>query len=240
MGATHPEGDGRISLSVILLAFNEAETVGAVIDETRDFLSAALDDWEVLVVDDGSTDATADVVRGRAAADPRVRLVQHDTNRGMGAGVRSGVGAASKSHFVYNAADGQVPAVEIGKLLPLLERADVALSTYARRESAGRALVSRGFRLYLRATCGIRFRYEGLYIFPTAVARELLPRIRARTFFLSFELIQRGVERGLSTDVTEMVCRPRESGASKVLRPRRVAAVAAEALSYGIRRRLRR
>jgi glycosyltransferase involved in cell wall biosynthesis len=225
----------RPSLSIVLLMYNEEENIAAVLDETLDFARAALGDFEILVVDDGGTDGGPDVVRGYAGKEPRVRLVSHDRNRGMGAGMRTGIRNARKATLVFNAADGQVAAAEIGRLLPLLDRADIALSTYGnRRETWTRELVSRAFRLYLRAVAGIRFELQGLYLYPTEVARELEPLIAADTFFFSFELIQRGIERGLATATTEMTCRPRTKGASKVFNPRRILRVGREAARYGL------
>lgn len=225
----------RPSLSVIILMFNERENIAATLDETQAFLDAALDDWELIVIDDGSTDGGAAIVEERAAREPRIRLLQHGANKGMGAGMATGIRHAAKEYLVFNAADGQVAATEIGVLLAELPRADIVLSTYAGgRESVARGLLSRGLRLYLRRIAGIRFALEGLYLFPTAAAREIVPLIRARTFFFSFELIQRGIDRGLTTTTTAIRCRPRRSGTSKVANLRKIGTVASEALGYAI------
>jgi glycosyltransferase involved in cell wall biosynthesis len=227
------------SLTVVLLMFDEEPTAAAVLDEHVAFLEGAGLDWEIVVIDDGSRDRGPALVAERAAGDPRIRLVRHGRNLGMGAGLGSGIRAATKSHFVMNAMDGQIPAAEIDALLPLLDRADIALSVYAeRRRSRGvlRDLLSRGLRAYLGAVAGIRFELEGLYVFPTATARELEPGIRSNTFFYSFELVQRAVERGLTLAVTAIRVRPRVAGRSKVANPARVARVAREALAFRISR----
>jgi len=226
------------SLSVALLMFNEQESILSVLDEHVRFLEQTLDDWEIVVVDDGSTDAGAAVASGYALEQDRVRVVSHGANKGMGAGLATGIHQATKDYFVMNAADGQIPAAEIGKLLPLLEGADIALSTYGvPRESAARTLLSRSFRAYLRRVSDIRFELQGLYLFPTAAAKQIEPLIRARTFFFSFELIQRGIERGLTTATTEILVQPRSAGSSKVANVRRILSVAGDALSYGIAKR---
>ena len=226
------------SLSVVLLMFNEQDSIVPVLDEHVAFLEQALDDWEIIVVDDGSTDSSADIASGYALDDDRVRVVSHGANKGMGAGLATGIHQATKDYFVMNAADGQIPAAEIGKLLPLLADADIALSTYAvPRETRARGLLSRGFRLYLNAVSDVGFELQGLYLFPTAAAVEIEPLIRAKTFFFSFELIQRGIERGLTTASAEILVQPRASGSSKVVGVRRILAVAGDALSYGIAKR---
>ncbi|MCP4677405.1 MAG: glycosyltransferase family 2 protein [Deltaproteobacteria bacterium] len=227
------------SLSIALLMFNEEENIATVLDETLAFCRGALDDWEIVVVDDGSTDGSVSIVQQYIESEARVRLVRHETNQGMGAGIRTGIENATKEYFIFNASDGQIAAAEIGVLLPLLERADIALSTYAnRRETLARELTSRSFRFYLQVVAGIRFELQGLYLYPTKSAKELAPLIEADTFFFSFELIQRGVERGLTIANTWMTCRPREAGSSKVFNPSRIIRVGKEALGYGIRKRL--
>jgi glycosyltransferase involved in cell wall biosynthesis len=226
------------SLTVVLLMFNEQDSILSALAEHVTFLEQNLDDWEVIVVDDGSTDAGADIASGFALERDRIRVVSHGVNRGMGAGIATGIRQATKDYFVMNAADGQIPADEIGKLLPLLDGADIALSTYAvPRESRVRGLLSRGFRFYLARVSDIRFELQGLYLFPTAAAREIEPLIRAQTFFFSFELIQRGIERGLTTAATDILVQPRAAGSSKIANVRRIFEVASDALGYGIAKR---
>ncbi len=227
------------SLSIALLMFNEEENIAAALDETLEFCRGALDDWEIIVVDDGSTDRSASIVEEYIEKEPRIRLVRHPTNRGMGAGIRTGIENAEKETFIFNAADGQIAMAEIGKLLPLLDGADIVLSTYAnRRETFFRELLSRSFRVYLRLVADIGFELQGLYLYPTQIAKENASHIDANTFFFSFELIQRGIERGLVTATTQITCRPRDFGTSKVANPKRIVRVGKEALHYGMGKRL--
>jgi glycosyltransferase involved in cell wall biosynthesis len=228
----------RPSLSVIVLMFNEAACIADTLDETLEFLADAVDDWELLVIDDGSTDSSPAIVESYAAREPRIRLLRHGANKGMGAGMETGVRHATRDYLVFVPADGQIAAREIGVLLDRLGDGEIVLSTYAGgRNSVGRALLSRGLRAYLRKVASIDFALEGLYLFPTAAAQEIAPRIRARTFFFSFELIQRGIERGLTTTTTDIRCRPRQGGTSKIANLRKIRQVADEALRYGIARR---
>jgi glycosyltransferase involved in cell wall biosynthesis len=224
-------------LSIIFLMYNEEGSIAAVLDEALAFCRQTLDDWEILVINDGSTDGSPAIVAEYAAREPRLRRVDHATNGGMGAGMRTGIEHASKPWFIFNASDGQVPCAEIGTMLPVLDRADIVLTTYLRRaDHLGRKVMSRGLRWLLRAAAGIRFELEGLYLYPTAVARELLPRIGSNSFVFSFELIQRGVERGLTTETIQIRCLPRMAGESKVVSVPRIRRVATEVFAYRQRR----
>jgi hypothetical protein len=97
--------------------------------------------------------------------------------------------------------------------------------------------MSRAFRLYLRAVAGINFKLQGLYLYPTTMAREIAPRIGADTFFFNFELIKRGLDRGLTVTTTQITCRPRASGVSRVANPKRIIRVAKDALLCSLDRR---
>ena len=229
-----------MNLSVTLLMFNEAKSIGSVLNETTVFCKENLDEFEIIVVDDGSTDGSAEIVLEQMEREPCIQMVSHPVNRGMGAGIRTAIAHAEKEHFVFNAADGQIPAAEIAKLLPCLSQADMVLSTYKNRRTLGRELLSRGFRAYLRILAGIGFGLQGLYIVPTQAAKEIAPLIQANTFFFSFELIQRCLDQGLTTATCEITCHPRLAGASKVLSVRRIARVGLEAARFGIGNRVHR
>ncbi|HRZ16769.1 MAG TPA: glycosyltransferase, partial [Candidatus Hydrogenedentes bacterium] len=79
-------------LSLVIPAYNEAARIGPTLEQARDYLRRQDGGAEIIVVDDGSTDGTADVVRGFASADgPAVRLHVFPENRGKGAAVREGM-----------------------------------------------------------------------------------------------------------------------------------------------------
>src|ERR1700719_2916145 len=81
-------------LSLVLPAYNEEAGVRQAVVEADEALAALCDDYEILVVDDGSRDATAAVVSEESALRPRVRLLRHTMNRGYGAALRTGFEAA--------------------------------------------------------------------------------------------------------------------------------------------------
>ena len=124
--APHPSQDGDAPfLSIVLPAYNEADRLPGSLDRVIDFAGAQPFDSEIVIADDGSRDATPDIVRGRAAAGlpPRVsvRLVQHERNRGKGAAIRTGVLAARGRYVFFMDADLATPPEDALKLLDRLE-----------------------------------------------------------------------------------------------------------------------
>jgi len=95
------------SLTIVLPAFDEEAAIGTVIERLR----ARYPDTPILVVDDGSTDRTADIVRAH-----QVRLVRHTENRGYGAAWKSGVGAADTRYIAFFDSDGQFDPDDVGRL----------------------------------------------------------------------------------------------------------------------------
>jgi glycosyltransferase involved in cell wall biosynthesis len=203
--------------------------VSRFVHETLAWLDQRPGQHEVLVIDDGSTDSTGD--RVRAIQDPRVHLIVHKQNRGMGAGMRSGILAATGDYFTILAADGQVPASALDTMLPELEDADLVLSVYSQRtEGMRRAIMSFGLRALMRLLLGVGFRLEGIYLFPVKVAVEDIgvERIRSHTFFFSFELIARALALGLRPATVTIEMRKREHGESKVDNVKQIKRVARE------------
>jgi glycosyltransferase involved in cell wall biosynthesis len=111
-------GASRGSLSVFFPAYNDAQSLPGLIRQTFEVLDQHCDDFEVIVVDDGSRDETAGVLRRlQCSYGPRLRMVTHDVNRGYGGALRSGFAAATKDLVFYTDGDGQYDTRELPKLL---------------------------------------------------------------------------------------------------------------------------
>ena len=124
-GRTNPVAERRLSL--VLPAFNEEAGVRQAVVEADDALAALCDDYEILVVDDGSRDATAAVVAELTKARPRVRLLRHETNRGYGAALRTGFEAARFDLVAFTDADCQFYLADLDRLISLTDHCPVAV-----------------------------------------------------------------------------------------------------------------
>ena len=103
-------------LSVFFPAFNDAATIASLVIAAVQTAGRLTPDFEVLVINDGSTDATASVADELARLYPQVRVVHHEHNRGYGGALRSGFGAASKELVFYTDGDAQYDPREMAQL----------------------------------------------------------------------------------------------------------------------------
>ncbi|HEY7064794.1 MAG TPA: glycosyltransferase [Chloroflexota bacterium] len=184
-------------VSIVIPAYNEAERLPATLTQLGQFLRAEAYASEIVVVDDGSGDATAAVVEQAAAADPAVRLVRA-RHHGKGAAVRRGMLAASGAVRVMCDADLSMPAHELPKLLaPLAAGADVALATRegaaARRigEPYLRHLMGRVFNALVRllAVPGLHDTQCGFKAFTAASAEALFGQATVDGFGFDVEVL---------------------------------------------------
>ncbi len=110
----------RPSISVFFPCYNDSRTIGDLVIEADRQLQQIADDYEVIVVNDGSSDDSAEVLKTLAARLPSLKVITHERNRGYGGALRSGFNAATKDLVFYTDGDGQYDVRELPVLLMLL------------------------------------------------------------------------------------------------------------------------
>jgi glycosyltransferase involved in cell wall biosynthesis len=159
------DGPGAARLSIVLPAFNEAANIARAVTDAREVATRLCADFEVIVVDDGSTDETAAIVTELSTTDPRVRLVQHGTNQGYGGALKSGFLAAKLDLVFFTDADNQFDLTEIAAFLDLIERVDVVAGYRIKRcDPLFRRLMAKGWNYLVRALFYVPVRdiFDGL------------------------------------------------------------------------------
>ncbi len=127
---------GRRSLSVFFPFYNEQDNVRRVVGEALAFLPTVSDDFEVILVNDGSGDRTGEIIDEFAAGDPHIRAVHHPSNRGYGQALRSGFRAATKELVFYTDGDGQFDIAEMQSLLEQIGRYDIVSGYRCHRQDS--------------------------------------------------------------------------------------------------------
>jgi len=115
------------SVSMVIPMFNEQENIEHALDCAVSALELYGGDYEIVIVDDASTDNSPDMVRRRAAANPRIRMLRHEVNRKLGGALKTGFAAAVKDLVIYMDADLPFDPHGIGPAIRAMEvtRADV-------------------------------------------------------------------------------------------------------------------
>ncbi len=231
------------SLSIIVFAFDEEENIAAVLDELGLWLDAHEPDAEIVFVDDGSRDATAE--RAKEALTERAHVVlRHTKNGGIGAALKTGVRHARGEWITFLPADGQIAPDAIGTLRDAQRQRGVhaVFSVYRQRDDGlDRKLFSFGVRALIAGVHGVWMRSDGPYL----VKRVLFDpdALPPDTFFLNFELPIRLLAKKTPSTVVTIECRPRRAGSSKSTQWHRIIGVAKDLGDLRVRRwreRLRR
>jgi glycosyltransferase involved in cell wall biosynthesis len=140
---THQKPNNRpYSLSVFFPAFNDEDSIARLIHDALEAALRITNDCEVIVVNDGSSDGTADVLNDLASREPRLTVIHHPRNRGYGGALRSGFESATKDLVFYTDGDGQYDVRELANLFPLMiENVDVVNGYKIRRSDSRRRIV---------------------------------------------------------------------------------------------------
>lgn len=202
-----------VSISVFFPCYNEQDNIARTARLAIDVLQKLGADYEVIIVDDGSSDATAKIADEIAGQNNRVKAVHHPTNLGYGAALQSGFKAAAKELVFYTDGDGQFDINELPLLLPLIKQYDIVSCYRLNRQDnlirklngwAWTKLVCFLFNMNVRdIDCAFK-----LY------KREIFDNIRlsSRGALISAEILARAVRKGYTITQRPVHHYPRTAG----------------------------
>lgn len=225
-----------LPLSLIVFAYNEEDNVPSVLGEILRWLRARGPNHELIFVNDGSTDNTLTQALAVMGDDPRCKLIDHASRRGIGAAIKSGVAAASQTWVTFLPCDGQIPVEGIDTLCASAASSSVPVvfSVYRNRDDGlRRKVLSLGVRGLILGVHGQWLQSDGPYLFQRTLFDPY--KLKPDSFFLNFEFPIRVLRQGIGHRVVTIECVPRRFGSSKSSGLRQVGIIARDLLELRVR-----
>lgn len=209
--------DGERTVSLVLPAFNEQESIVRAIEEADQALRSLTQDYEIIVVDDGSVDETFSRASEAATRLSRVRIVRHEVNRGYGAAIRTGFEVSTKACLAFTDSDSQFHLHELERHLLLIRDYDIVCGyRIDRKDNWLRCLYSSGYNAMVRTLLGTGVRDVdcALKLFRRSVFTKIQPQTNG--FLINAETMTLARQAGLSVVEVGVSHRPRVRGSSTV------------------------
>jgi len=201
------------SISVVLPAFNEEENLPSTIADALRYLPTCFRDFEIIIVNDGSSDRTGQIARKLEADHPAIKVIHHTANAGYGAALRDGFGAAVKDLVFFTDADGQFSFSDLAAFAPLIEHRDMVLGYRKdRRDNRLRKLVARSGNALASRALGIHVRDINCAF--KLFRRDLLERIplSSNGALINTELLTYAARAGWTFEEVPVTHYPRKHG----------------------------
>ncbi|RJP14561.1 MAG: glycosyltransferase family 2 protein [Candidatus Abyssobacteria bacterium SURF_5] len=231
------ENPDRPSISIVMPAYNERENIEKAVLSSLAVLRSACDDYEVVVVDDGSLDGTAELLDKMAQEHAALRVIHHDKNYRFGRTLRDGIAAARKNLIFLTDSDNPIDMEDMKKAIPLMEEYDfVNGRRLAREPSLKRILYTAVYNKMIRMLFGldtqdVNFSYK-------MVKRELLQKLdlKSEGSFIDAEMLLEAKRLGGRIREIPIMYYPRTLGESTLASPSVIARILYEMSRYMLRR----
>lgn len=226
------------SLSVVIPAYNEEAGIEQCITTLETVLRSITDDFEVIVVDDGSTDRTAAILADLSRTRPFLVTVHHPKNRGLGAGLRSGFARASRALTFYSDADLPFDFAELIRALRVLDfkQADVVTGFRHDRTSEGlkRIVYSFAYNWLIRMVFGLRIKDVNFSFKLLRTERLQAMDLRSEGSFIDAEMMIQADRMGLFICQIGVDYFKRQEGESHLSSPSTIVTIIREMMAdYG-------
>jgi len=207
-------------VTIVIPAYNEEESLRPTVVAVAEALRELGKSYEILIIDDGSTDGTAGLARALADEDPAVRLIQHERNRGPGSGVVTGIEHATGEAVMFIPADLAMDLADLHKYFDAAEEADVVVGLRSDRRdySAFRRLVSVANIALIRLLFGMRVRqFNYIHLYKRRIFERI--EIETRSVFMTAEVLIKARDLGYRLTEVEVGYVPRTTGRGACGRP---------------------
>lgn len=206
-----------MKLSIVIPAYNEAESITKAIEMVLAGLPAAIADYEIIVIDDGSRDSTGDIIRGLASNNEKITAICHEKNSGKGASLISGFKRARMDWVLFTDADLQINIFELAAFLPYTCEYDIIAGfRMGRRDPLSRRIFSRIYAGIILVCLGVSLRDINC---PFKLIRKTLIKgleLHSNGFFIDSELIHSALLNDYRIKELGVACQTRQKGKSTV------------------------
>lgn len=222
------------SVSFVFPMFNEAENIEETVRKASALAAELSGDYEIIVVDDASTDGSGDIADALARSDPHIRSIRLKDNTKFGGALKEGLCRASKDIIIYTDSDFPAREDDIRKAVRLLDGADIvtAYSLVIKDSSLKRIMMSKGYNFLVRLLFGLKLRdiNSGLKIYRKKALEGL--ELISKSPFVDVEIFSEASKKGFRISQYGLIFELRQHGASTISRPDVVARTFLDMLRY--------
>lgn len=200
-------------LSVFFPAYNEEENIVRTVETALEVIPSFAENFEVIIVNDGSADRTKELAEKLAAKHENVRVVSHEKNRGYGGALKSGFTSSKYEHIFYADGDGQFDLKEIERLLPLVPECDITAGFRIKRsDPIHRVINGKAYNLLVRLLFGLKVRdIDCAFKIVKKKVVDTIP-LKSESQFVSAELLIKAKKKGFTIKQVGVHHFPREKG----------------------------
>jgi glycosyltransferase involved in cell wall biosynthesis len=202
-------------LSIFFPFWNEEENIERVVSAAIPVAENISETWEIIMVDDGSTDNTAKIARKLAEKDKRLRLISYSPNRGYGSALKEGFKNSKYEIIVFNDGDGQFDFSEVTRFIDKIDSCDIVIGfRKKRRDNLKRHVLMNLLKVWDFVFFGFYFSDIdcGFKMFKKEAVEELLP-LRSEGAMITTEILAKSKIKKLKMREVEVTHYPRKFGA---------------------------
>lgn len=203
------------SISCFLPVYNEEKEIKQVVLSARAVIEKLFENYEIIIVNDGSTDNSLEISKKLAAENSHIRIINHPTRLGYAQALKTGFIVTRKELVFYTDADNQFDFREIDRLLPLMNYADIVSAFRVRRaDSISRIFFSRVYNLLLRFCFGFSLKdaNASFKLYRSEIFKKI--KINSKTFLIDAEILIKAKKLGYTIKQIGVTHYPRRSGFS--------------------------
>lgn len=230
-----------MNISVVFPAYNEGANITSAMERAIASLSSRFDDFEIIIVNDGSSDQTGSLAEGLAEQHPQIKILHNPVNLGVAESLHRGFQAAQYEWVTHNGMDYPFDLDDLDKCLEFKDQADIIVA--ARKSRPGYTLVRKIASIInvdlLRFLFDLKLNdYNFVQVYRKNVLQQVSPRSRNAAFFIP-ELLIRAHDRGFRIREVEIEYHPRTAGNAIQGRPSLILGAVYNVFSFWLKRLLK-